>query len=285
MMRPAYSVILLTAPILLLSCHGQKNSISSLPAGQVVAQVGNRDITINDLNTELSGKNFGTVSERKRAEAAALQGLIARTILANVAREKKLDQEPSYVMQQHRANDILLAQNLQAQISGKVPTPAEGEVTAYIAAHPAQFANRKIYTLDQIKFRAPDDMTALRGYSPLKSLSDVERKLIEDRTTYQRQTATLDVLDSEPDLVVAMAKLPADEVFIVPKNEVVYANHIIATRLEPFNGPRARNYAAIALQNQRIEKATVDALGDRIKAARATVKYQPGYAPARLVAR
>jgi len=264
----------------LFGCGSHKDTSSSLPKGQVIAQVSGREITINELNGELSGRNFATSDDRKRAEAAALQGLIARTILANIAREKKLDQEPSFVLQQHRADEILLAQNLQADIAGKLAAPSEADISGYISAHPELFANRKIYTLDQIKFRAPDDLAKLRAFSPLKTLSEIEQKLIEDRTPYQHTTATLDALSAEPELITALTKLPADEVFLVPKNTVIYSNRVVDAKTSPLTGARAQNFASIALQNQRIEKATVDALGAQIKAARATIKYQPGYAPA-----
>lgn len=269
---------LVCATLALFACHGG-NDRTALPAGQTLAQVGGTDITTNELDAELTATRFASENDRKRAVQQALQGLIARTILANIARAQKLDQEPSYVLQQHRADEILLVQNLEAAIAGKVAAPTESEINRYIGTHPELFAKRTIYTLDQIKFRAPENVAALRAYSPLKSLRELEQKLLEDRTPYEHAPASLDVLTVDGELASAIAKLPTDEVFLIPKANIVYANRAIAAKVQPFEGPSARNYAAIALQNAAIEKATVAAIGDKIKAARAAVRYQPGYAP------
>lgn len=269
---------LFSITVSLLACHGGGDP-KALPAGQTLAQVGGTDITTNELNAELTTTQFASERDRKRAMQQALQGLVARTILANIARAQKLDQEPNYVLQQHRANEILLVQNLQAAIASKVPAPTESEINGFIGSHPELFAKRTIYTLDQIKFRAPEDLTGLKAYAPLKTMTEIEQKLLEDRTPYDRTQASLDVLTAEVALAGAIAKLPRDEVFLLPKNNVIYANHILAAKVQPFEGPRARNYAAIALQNAAIEKATVAAIGDQVKAARAAVRYQPGYAP------
>jgi len=266
--------------LLLFACHSSGDQ-AALPAGQSLAQVGGRDITTNELDAELAATRFASEGDRKHAVQRALQGLVARTILANIARAQKLDQEPSYVLQQHRANEILLVQNLQAAIASKVTAPTEVEISGYIATHPELFAKRTIYTLDQIKFRAPDDLAGLKAYSPLKTMREIEQKLIEDRTPYDHAQASLDVLTADVELASAIAKLPGDEVFLVPKDNIIYANHVLAAKVQPFEGPRARNFAAIALQNAAVEKATVAAIGDKVKAARAAVRYQPGYAPSK----
>jgi EpsD family peptidyl-prolyl cis-trans isomerase len=271
-------VPLFIASMSLFACHSGSDQ-APLPAGQVLAQVGGKDITTNELDAELTATRFASETDRKHARKEALQGLIARTILANIARADKLDQDPSYVLQQHRANEILLVQNLQAAIAGKVAAPTDAEINAFISAHPDLFAKRKIYTLDQIKFRAPDDLAGLKAYSPLKSMREIEQKLIEDRTPYDHANASLDVLTADVDVAAAIAKLPSDEVFLIPKNGVIYANHVLTGTVQPFEGPRARSYATVALQNAAIEKATVAAIGDKIKVARATVRYQPDYAP------
>jgi hypothetical protein len=145
--------------------------------------------------------------------------------------------------------------------------------------HPELFAARKIYALDQIKFRMPDDLGKLKEFTPLKSLPEIEQRLIEDRTPYQKAPVSLDVLGTEPELVQSLAALPSGEVFLVPKGDVVYASLITSVKTEPFTGLPAQHYASQALQAQRIEAATVKELGPKIKAAQATVKYQAGFGP------
>ncbi len=278
-----FTVCALLPSMLLFGC--QRNNSSSLQAGQVVATVNGHDITVSELDAEMSGRIFVDSVERKHFEQAALQALIARTILADIARGQKLDQQPSYILQQHRANELLLSQNLQREIAGQVLPPTPDEIDHYIVVHPEFFANRQIYALDQLKFRAPADVAQLTPFGPLKTLAEVEQKLIESRTPYQKAPVSLDVLASEPEVVTTIAKLPAGEVFLVPKGDVIFASVITGRRTEPLIGPKARSYAQSALQNQRVEAATVKQLDAQIKAARATVKYQSGFAPTQTAAK
>ncbi len=275
-------ILILTTAVTAISCHQQSNPAAAIGKGQVIASVNGREITINELNVELSGRALPTGVDRKRLERAALQGLIARTILADIARDQKLDQEPNYLLQQHRTNELLLTQTLQRGIASRLSEPTRAEGENYIKTHPELFAERKIYALDQLKFRMPDDPAQLKPYLAAKSLSDIEQKLIEDRIPYQKAPMTLDVLAAEPELVKSLLTLPSGEIFLVPKGDVIFASVVTSTKVTPFVGPSAENYAAQTLQSERIEAATVKELDAKIKAGQATIKYQTGFGPATL---
>lgn len=262
-----------------LAVAGCHRATQPLGTGQVVATVNGQEITASEINAELDGRDFPDKITAKHFERAALDSLIARKILVGIARARGIDQQGNYAMQRHRAEELLLSEDLQRSIASDVPVPGDGEVDLYMAHHPERFAKRYLFALDQIKFRAPDDPAALKPLATLDTLNAIEQHLIETHTPYQKQAATLDPLAADDFVVRGLAHLGPDSVFLVPKGDVIYASHILRATPAPFMGPKARAVAANALQAERIEAATVKALDSQIKAARATVRYQAGYGP------
>lgn len=272
----------LAATLLLAGCGGDAESGGDEPLqkGQTVATVNGKDITIHELNAELMGVALPPGDRRKQVEQGALQGLISRTILADIARERGIDKSPAYLMQRRRANEALLVQMLQGDIASKITPPTRDEATRFMQENPNLFANRKIYSLDQIQFQAPEDLNSLREFQPLTSMEQVEQKMIEDRVEYRRAPAKLDSVGMEPNFVRQIEQLPPGEVFIVPNSGIIFVNRITGEEVVPFTGEPAMNYAMNLIQRQRVAEATQRELKAKIEAARAGVKYQSGFGPA-----
>ena len=275
-MRVTASVM--TAALLLAGCGGGEEE-GTLAKGQTVASVNGKEVTVHELNAELMGVNLPQGERRKQVEQAALQSVVGRTILADIARERGIDKSPSYLMQQRRANENLLVQMLRADIASKLPPPTREDATAYMNRNPDLFAQRKIYSLDQIQFEMPEDMSAIRRLEPLKTMEQVEQQLIQDRIQYRRGSGRLDTVGTNPEMIRQIARLPDGEIFIVPQRGSVVASRITGVQVVPFEGEEAVNYAMNLLQNDRMRQATERELKAKVEEARKTIKYQKGYEP------
>lgn len=275
---------LLAAVAMSLALAGcKKGEDKAVAQGQVVAVVDGKEITSSELNAELQGMNVPNNEQaREQAKNAALDVLISRTILTNVARERKLDQSPTYIMQKRRADEALLVQTLQREIASKVTAPTRADAMAFINATPELFAQRKIYSLDQIAFAVPPGNTALlKSLEPLKTMEAVEQQLIQSRVRYQRANGKLDTIQVDPNLMKRIAQLPAGEIFVLPNNGALVANLITKVDVVPFQGDAAIDYAMNYLQNKKVSEAADKDLKARIEKARKEVRYQPGYGPAK----
>jgi peptidyl-prolyl cis-trans isomerase C len=271
-----------SASALVLASCGGNDVAETLEKGQVVATVNDTDLTINQLNAELSGMALPQGEQRKQVEIGALQGLVNRTILADIARERGIDKTPEYVLQEQRAKEGLLVQLLQRSIASTIAPPSADEVTKFMADNPVFFAQRKIYTIDQIQFERPKDLNLLKGYQPLKTMDEVESRIIEDGLKYRRGPAQLDAIGANPQLIAEIEKLPPGEVFIIPSGQGIVASRVVSTKVEPFQGEVAQNYATNMLQQKKVGEVTEKQLAEKIKKAREAVKYQKGYEPPKL---
>jgi EpsD family peptidyl-prolyl cis-trans isomerase len=279
MMRPFLLAAAVSVSALALASCGGNDVSETLAKGQVVATVDGKDLTINQLNAELSGMALPQGEQRKQVEVGALQSLVSRTILANIARERGIDKTPEYVLQQQRADEALLVQLLQRDIASKIAPPTKDDANKYMSENPDFFGQRKIFTLDQIQFQMPNDINILKGYQPLKTMEEVQARVIEDNLEYRRADSQLDAVGANPLLIQAIMKLPAGEIFIIPSNGAVIASKIKSVRVEPFTGDKATQYAMMLIQQKKVGEATEKQLAEKIKKAREAVKYQKGYEP------
>lgn len=276
-MHKGFSAALFLGTTLLAGCGNSGEQ--QLEKGQVVATVDGKDVTVGELNAELQGANLPEGTDRKAVEQAALQQVVQRRILADIARERGLDKTPMFLLQEKRAEETILAQMLQRSLATAVKQPTAQEVQTYIAQNPQLFAERKIFSVDQIQFEAPQDMRKLAAYQPLKTMEEVEAQVKKDGLRYRRAPATLDVATANPQLVQQVLKLPAGEIFIIPAGQSVVANRITGERVEPLGGEDANRLATSMLQQQRYQDLIKRDVEPKVKAAQEKVKYQEGYAP------
>jgi len=277
-MRKTFSFMLLASAAIGLAACGNSGS-DSIPEGQTVARVDSKDVTIHELNAELSGAQLPSGAARKPYEQAALQRIIDRRILADLARERKLDDSPEFVLMKQRAEEQVLVELLQKSIATAAKKPSLQEAKTFITANPTLFANRKVLTVDQILFPVPKDTKKLQELAPLKTLTDVEKWLIDNDIQYRRQPTQLDTLQVPPEMATKIVGLPAGEVFVVPANGAVSANVITDSKAQPVSGDEATNVAMRMLGNKAIQAAATKELEAEVKKRRDAVTYQAGFAP------
>lgn len=281
MVRNVYASLLAGAALTLASC-GDKEGGEALEKGQVVATVGGKDVTVHELNAEVQGANLPqniNAEQKKQVENAALQQVVNRKILADIARERGLDKTPMFLIQERRAEEQILVQMLQRQMSSSVKAPGQTEVATFIAQNPNLFAERKIFTVDQIQFQTPKDSRILQKYQPLKTMDEVAAQLKADGLQFRRAPATLDVATANPQLVEQVLKLPPTEIFIIPAGQVMVANKITETRTVPLTGPQAQQLATARLQQKAFDDLIKRDLEPKVKKAESEVKYQAGFSP------
>lgn len=248
------------------------------PTGQVLATVGNHEITVRDLRAEMGSSVPKDPSAAKAAEQSALQTLIGRYVIAQAAREQGLDKTPDFALQKDRAMDALLVQSLQQKLIKEIPQPTKEEVQSFISAHPDIFAERKVFALDQIRMARPSDPKVLKALVPLKTLEQVQAVLTENKVPFQRAQAVLDAVGADPRLIDAIMKLPPDEIFVLPGGGGLLVNQIKETKVVPFTGDQAEAYATQVMMKQRTQESIQKAFSQITSKAAPTIHFNKDYA-------
>jgi EpsD family peptidyl-prolyl cis-trans isomerase len=259
-----------------------------LPDGQVVATVNGKDVTIHELNTEIGLiPNQGDDSLRKLVESVALARVIERKMLVQEAAKRKLDQNPQFLLAKQRINETLLVQALQGDVQQKVTATPRENAQKFVAQNPQVFADRKIFTLDQIQFLRPANIDEL-PLKEAKTMGDVEKILVGANIEYRRAPQQLDSLTVNPELtteIVRLSSMVNPEPFMFADQPegapapIIFINSVTNAKTQPFIGERAITYAQNILQRQEIQKRLGTELKAWTEAYKSKIVYAKGYGP------
>jgi len=261
-----------------------KNGSGDQPTGQVVARLNGVDITQLEVNAELQGAQIPPGMDRRDAEKAALANILTRRKLVEVTEERELTKTPQFQLQQRRTEEQLKVQVLARDIAGKIAQPTRDEALAYIDANPLTFSQRAVYLVDQIQFPRTASMPDLDDADTMESIIKI---LGDNKIEFRRQAATLDLVGAAPDFAkeihTILAKNP-NEIIVFPNPmpgpvPLMLANQVKESRIVPFTGDKAIEFATRALHNQRIQKALADEVQARRKELEGEVVYQEGWEP------
>jgi EpsD family peptidyl-prolyl cis-trans isomerase len=248
------------------------------PTGQVAATVGGQEITVRDLRAELTGAPNTDPSSLKQAEQATLRNIVGRTVLAKAAIDQGIDKTPDFAIAKKRLVDTLLVQSLQNKIAAESPPVTKEEADRFVVSHPDIFSQRKVFAIDYIRMPRPSDPAVIKALEPLKTLEQVDAQLTAEKIPHQRSTGTLDAVGADPRMIEAILKLPAGEIFVLPVGGALLVNQIKDTKVVPFEGPQATEYAEKLLAKQRVQEAVNRQFNAIITKAAPTVKFNKDYA-------
>jgi EpsD family peptidyl-prolyl cis-trans isomerase len=273
--------------LLLLTGCGDKGSSGGTPTGQVVARLNGEDITQLEVQAELAATPLPPNIERRDAERIALNNIITRRMLMNEAKARKLDQTPQFQQQQRRTSEQLFVQALAEDIARNVEDPTMNDADNFIRENPSLFAQRKIFILDQIQFVRPENVNEL-PLGQAKTMAEVEKVLSDARIEYRRLPASLDSLGANPAFIAEVVKVlerNPREVFVFANQQpgqpapIITVNQVTETRIVPFTGDRARQFATNFLRQQNVQQALAAEVQRQQEVAKGQVVYQEGWGP------
>ena len=256
-------------------CHAPMKA----PTGQVVATVGGQEVTVRELDAELDGQLPSDPKQLKAVKQAALRSVILRKLLAQQAEREKIQKTPEFALQKQRLTEVILARELQSRLAASVPKPSDEEVQSFMSAHPDLFAQRRIYTIDQIQAQGPIQQAVLKEALPLKTLGDVSALLGRNNVSNYQRTVQLDAAHVPPRLAEAFAKLAPGDVLIVPEASSVSFNSVHNSTIQPFTGAPAADLARQLSHQQSIQEAEARQVQQIMAAKDSRVIYNAAYRP------
>jgi len=249
------------------------------PTGQVVATVDGDEITAMELRSELGAFNSPDPQIRKNAERVALQNIVSRKLLAEAAKEAKIDRTPEYARDKKRMEEALLVQSWRNGLVKKVPTPSREEALQFIAKNPQLYGNRQIYDVTQIRFARPADPAFVAALRPVKTIDELTQLLDSRGIRYQSGNGAMDSLSVQPRLLQQIQKLPPNELFVVPVPNGLVVNQIRQVTVVPFTGEDAIRHATQYMRAQRAEESVMRQFGSVVNQGKDDVKYNQAFAP------
>jgi peptidyl-prolyl cis-trans isomerase C len=246
-------------------------------ATQTVARVGGTELTVNQLNDELSRQPQVAGSDPQTISRLVLEKLINQQVLYNKAMEKELDRDPAVLQAIERAKRMILA---GAYLDRYVPKPAEptdAQVSDYFSAHPELFAHRKEYDLLQVAFPASALTADLKSeLEHAKIREDVISTLNEHKIEFQQQEITRSAEDLPLDLLAHIYTFQRGQVYVTQGPAQADLIELLASTEQPLSEQQAVPMIRRFIENKNRQEA-VDAEVKRLRAA-TTIEYMGEFA-------
>jgi EpsD family peptidyl-prolyl cis-trans isomerase len=152
--------IALVGASVLTACGGRGGAADS----QVAAKVNKGEISIHQIQTIVQRQPPQVADDRtEQAAARVLEVLIDQELAAQAARDQGLDREPRVVQSIEAARRELLAHAYQDRVAADTLVPSSDEIDRYYEAHPALFAQRRLYLLQETAVEAtPEQLGKLQ---------------------------------------------------------------------------------------------------------------------------
>ena len=161
-LRQALCLTLVVAAIGLAGCGDKKEK--DKPASQTAAKVNKEEITVHQINFVLQQQRGLPPEQAASASKQVLERLVDQELAVQKSQEQKLDREPRVVQQIEAARREIIARAYVEKIATGASKPSAAEVTAYYDAHPALFAQRRIYNLQELAIEAkPEQLAGLQA--------------------------------------------------------------------------------------------------------------------------
>ena len=243
--------------------------------GKVIAHVGPDEVTQQEVDNELRLAKVPSDKRDEQTLKAILSQVIARKYMVQQALAAKLDQEPMVSLDLLRSREQVLAgAYAQHGLAAKTSVIAKADIDGYIQAHPAQFAKRQLFQIEQVSFPPLKDMDSITAATKdFKSLDQVEAKLNELGVKFNRGKGTLDGATIAPELLkVLLARNPVD-IFFVRSNTSATFFKVTSAEEKPLTGEDADKFAKQQLSTDFARKIAQQIMD----AALASAKYEGDY--------
>lgn len=208
-------VTLAVAGLLLVGCS-KGTEQGATPNSQIIARVGKEVVTTQELQNEFRWENV-PADKQKNPDAVrkVLSDLVLRKYLLQQAVNSKLDREPGVLLDLLRSREQVLANAFLTRKAASM-SPSKTDIENYIAMHPSKFADRKIFSIEQITFRlGSDSRPVIDASKTAKSLDEVDLQLTSVGIAHDRQFGMLSSSDLSEELMASIEAKKAQDVFFV----------------------------------------------------------------------
>jgi EpsD family peptidyl-prolyl cis-trans isomerase len=245
---------------------------------QTAARVNKDEITIHQVAAVLSQQPPVEPEQAKEAERQALERLIHRQLAVQKAADLKFDRDPKVVQAIESSRMDILARAYADKLGEAAARPSAAEIKQYYDAHPALFAQRKIYQVQEVAIQADArQIEALKAALPaMKSGDDLVAHLKANDIKFASGKAVRAAEQIPLSSLPALSKLAEGQALLNPTAGGVQAIVLLGSRSQPVDEAQASRAIEQFLINEQKRKIVADDLKNLRAAAR--IEYQGRFA-------
>jgi EpsD family peptidyl-prolyl cis-trans isomerase len=250
------AVVSLVTALALSSCG---NKDASPIASQVAAKVGSEEISVHQINQALTQSNTANASAQEVATMGrvVLEKLIDQQLAVEQAMDAKLNRSPDTVTQLETARREILAGAYIKQVASGVPRPSADETRKYFTEHPQLFAQRRIFSVQEILVGTNAEASAQLHslVSTGKPMEQIAAWLKEKNIPFSGGTATRAAEQIPMEILGKVNALTDGQTTVIDTPASITVLHLISSQSAPVPDTAALPRIAQFLLNQRVNAA------------------------------
>jgi len=267
---PYFKLAPLLIALSLAACGGESGETKS--ATQTLARVNGDEITVHQLNYQMSRVGEMSEEQAKTASRQMLGRLVDQQLLVHQAVEDKLDRDPKVLQSLEAAKREILAQAfMEKQLAG-IKKPSQQEMDAFYAQHPELFEKRRIYRLQEMvvavgKDKAPEIEASVRAAGSFEAIAES----MKGKGYQFSANASVRAAEQLPmELLPRLQQMKDGEVVIVPTERSVNIVMLAASQEQPVT----REKAAPLIEQYFVNRSKGDISKQTLEKLRAEAKIE-----------
>lgn len=263
---------------LVSGCGDKKDAAAG--GEQAAAKVNGTELTIGQVNYALQRMPNLDPEQAKAASLKVVRNLVDQEVIAQKALTDKLDSDPAVVQALDAARRQILVEAYMERKLATMAEPTDAEVTDYFNAHPELFAERKIYRLQEITIKAPQDKhEAIREQLVAsKNLNDFVAWLNAENLPAKPAQGVKAAEQLPLDILPKLAQMQAGQTVVANAPDGLLVIVMAGSQAQPVTLEQAKPAIARVLKAMARQKAAKAEL-DTLKAA-AKIEYLGDFAEA-----
>ena len=263
--------LLFIASTITLSSCGKKGEASAKKTDtQVVAIVNGDEITIHQVNFQLSRMGQMNEAQAKVASKKVLTRLIEMQLLKQQAIEQKLDKNPGLLQALEASKDQMLAQAYLETMMAKAPKPSNSEIDGFYKSHPELFENRRVFRLQELMVNIDQSKFAETEASlkDIKGINEIAVWLKDKNYPFTVNSAVKEAETLPSDMLKKLQVLKDGEILILPTQGSLHIIHLAASQAVPISRIKATPIIEQYFMNQNktnLAKKEMTALNEKAK--------------------
>lgn len=234
-------LLLISSAIVSTGCGKKDEPEAKKSETQVVAKVNSDEISIHQVNYQLSRMGQMNEAQSKAAAKQILARLVDQQLLKQQALEAKLDRDPRILQVLESSKNEILAQAYLEQLMSKAAKPSTTEIDTFYNEHPELFENRRVFRLQELVVDVKKDKFAdvENSLKTIKGINEIATWLKDNNYPF---TANSNVRAAEQlplELLKKMQALKVGDVVLVPTERSLNIVHLAASQSAPIARDKA----------------------------------------------
>jgi EpsD family peptidyl-prolyl cis-trans isomerase len=274
--RAQAAFVMAGASLLLMACGSEAPVADS----QVAVRINKGEISVHQVQAVLKRQPRLLADRPDAAAARVLDTLVEQELAAQAALDQGLERDPDVVQAMQLTRREVLARAYQEKLAATVSGPSSDEIDRYYDGHPAVFAQRRLYTLQEFLIEAtPLQAEGLAALAKRAKNADEVANLLREAGMHHRTRRFVQAAEDVPAAVLEpLSRLERGQSMAVTQGAVPRIFSVLEVLGAPVDLRQAADSIAAYLLAERKRQRLVPAMKGLREAAQ--IRYQGEFAKA-----